>query len=364
MSKMSNEELVAAIQEGHTELMEVLITLNINLVRNIAHRMNIPGVPFEDRVQDGCIGMMEAVPTFDASKGLKFSTHATQRIRAKILRDGNEQSHMIRLPANMVEMKMKVMKFIKAYIADTGKRPNAQYVAKTLKLNEDDVAHIMAMPGAAPMSLDVSVGDDEDGNVIGAVGDALGGVALESELWRDSRIQVIISFLDELPEIEQTIVSETLGLTTGVSKTMRELDRRIANEMGQPMSYTTINIRYNKAIEYIKARIAGEQIIFTPQTSVPVCHKNASKRDVIILISQKTQQAFITTSLLYSQEPAGTLLAKLRCDSSAKHLACLPDAVVLQYTTDVLLNDLDQAETDAREAVTAMGFVLLEPQEA
>lgn len=361
--KMSNEELVHHIQQGHTELMEVLVLQNINLVRRVAHRLNVPSVDLDDKVQDGVMGMMEAVKTYKLDVGIKFSTHAFRRIRAKILREGNEQANMIRLPANMVELKMKVNKFVREEIATTGIRPSMDEIAYRLQLDIEDVKYVLS-GSSAPSSLDATIEGGEGEKM--AVMDIVGGDTLDSTIWQDERTKVIVDFLDELPAMEQEIVTEVLGLKTGVSKTARELDKKIKNEAGDLVSYATINIRYNKAIDYIKARIAGEQIIY--QTSAPKPRtvkpkkvtkvKDQTKRDVVICISQQTGQAYISAELQFSQEDSSHLLSLMKKHAEASAVANLADAVALNYTPNVAVGDLSTALSDAMEAVSAMGLQL------
>lgn len=363
MSKvqMSNEELVAAIQEGHKELMEVLVMRNINLVRRIAHRLNVPGVDLDDKVQDGCMGMMEAVKTFDPTKCGKFSTHAFKRIRAKILREGNEQANMIRLPANMVELKMKVNKFMRETIENEGIRPSPNEIATRLGLDLEDVQYVLSA-SAAPSSLDATIEGGEGETM--AVMDIVGGKALEASMFTDERTKIIVGFLDELPAMEQEIVIEILGLKTGVSKTARELDKKIKNEAGDLVSYATVNIRYNHAIDYIKKRIAGEQITYKAASPKPrnvkpkaiTKVKDESKRDIVIVVSQATGKAFMSAELKYSQESADQLLSIIKADGHA--VALEADAVAIAYMPNVSVINLGDALKEAMGAVEGMGLEL------
>lgn len=359
--KMTNEELVHEIQNGATELMEVLVVQNINLVRRIAHKLKIPGVEVEDRIQDGCIGMMEAVKTYNPEMCVSFSTHAWKRIEAKIRREGSVQAQTIREPANIVEMKMKVTRFIREYIADTGLFPKAKYVSEQTGVSIADVKYVMSHSGGIS-SLDYTVEGGEGESM--SVQDTVGGATLESELWMDQRTQIIVDFIDELPHLEQEIVIAVMGLKDGVSKTMRELDKVFTNEYGHPLSYASVNIRFNKAIDYIKARINGEQIIFEAPASRQVVEaptKNKSLHDIIVVVNQNKKKVFMSIDMEYSQETKQALDAKLK---STMPFAALPDSMILQYKTSVHISKLEAELQLAIDDITAMGFEIFYNQTA
>ncbi len=89
---MTNEELVALIQVGHRELLDDLIKQNIDFVKAIANQLyteklsdsTIIGLGVEDLVQEGCIKLMEAVDTYDESKGYLFLTYAGRSAKNKM----------------------------------------------------------------------------------------------------------------------------------------------------------------------------------------------------------------------------------------------------------------------------------------
>ena len=63
---------------------ECLINSNLRLVVSIARQYRNCGIPFADLIQEGNIGLIRAVDSFNSSFGTRFSTHATNWIRQKI----------------------------------------------------------------------------------------------------------------------------------------------------------------------------------------------------------------------------------------------------------------------------------------
>src|ERR1044072_8914491 len=90
--------LARRIEQGDAEAHDEMIVRNLRLVRALAARYSGRGVPFEELVQEGTIGLMRAVDKFDHRRGLKFSTYAVWWIRRSLL-DAIGEARAIRIPA-------------------------------------------------------------------------------------------------------------------------------------------------------------------------------------------------------------------------------------------------------------------------
>ena len=69
-------ELIQRAQQGDEEAQTRLIESNLRLVISVARRYVRPGLPLEDLVQEGAIGLIKAIRNFDVNRGLRFSTYA------------------------------------------------------------------------------------------------------------------------------------------------------------------------------------------------------------------------------------------------------------------------------------------------
>jgi RNA polymerase primary sigma factor len=90
--------LARRIQRGDPAAKDELVIANLGLVRALARRYRGSGMPFEDLVQEGSVGLIRAAEKFDHRRGVKFSTYAAWWIRGA-MRDAIGRSSLIRVPA-------------------------------------------------------------------------------------------------------------------------------------------------------------------------------------------------------------------------------------------------------------------------
>jgi RNA polymerase primary sigma factor len=74
-------DLSKRAKKGDKAARERLIEKNLRLVVSVAKKSRGRGLPFEDLIQEGNIGLMKAVGKFDSDRGFRFSTYATWWIR-------------------------------------------------------------------------------------------------------------------------------------------------------------------------------------------------------------------------------------------------------------------------------------------
>ena len=88
MPTRSNEQLCRLAQEGNTSARDILLESNLGFIRIIALAQyrsmgldeNDIGIDLDDLVQEGSIGLLNAIPLFDAGHGIKFLTYAAPAI--------------------------------------------------------------------------------------------------------------------------------------------------------------------------------------------------------------------------------------------------------------------------------------------
>jgi RNA polymerase primary sigma factor len=100
LSRSEEETLAREATRGNPVAKEKLIRANLRFVVNIAKKYQHRGLPLEDLISEGNIGLMHAIERFDVEKGYHFISYAVWWIRQSILSAISEKSRTIRIPMN------------------------------------------------------------------------------------------------------------------------------------------------------------------------------------------------------------------------------------------------------------------------
>ena len=356
---LSNEELAVQAQNGNKIAKERLVKQNIGLVHMVARRYPMKGVQYEDQIQEGCIGLIECLNTYSPEKGT-FATHAVHRIKANILRKGNEQAQTIQIPTHVFETRLEINKFIKDFIADHKKRPTTKQIALGIDKPIDNIRNLMITDSIGqPGSIDaaINVGDDEI-----SVSETYGGEWLEDNIINEQKYEKMLQFVSELPNPERTIIECLYGLNNKPVHSMSMLEGKIRNNAGSILSLATITARHTLALTFLEDRGMGLNIPYeSPRDrktyEAPVL-KDPSKRDIVVVISKEEKKAHISFDLAYTNESIGNIRVLLK-QSPFGYLLESNDTVVLQYTTNVDIQNLEAEITKCYNDVASNGFDII-----
>ena len=153
LSGDGEKRLAAKAGDGCARSRRLLVEKNLRLVVSVAKRYRGLGLPFDDLIQEGNIGLMKAVERFDPEKGFRFSTYATWWIRQGITRAVADKGRTIRLPVHVGDRARKVRAYAMAHRLAHGEEPSVAEISRGLALTEAQVELALLAP-ADPASLD------------------------------------------------------------------------------------------------------------------------------------------------------------------------------------------------------------------
>jgi RNA polymerase primary sigma factor len=202
-------ELSQRIERGDLDAKDRMINANLRLVVAQARRYQGHGLPMEDLVQEGMLGLIRAVEKFDWRKGFKFSTYGTLWIRQAIQRGLQNHGRTIRVPVHVAQRQVKVRKIESELNTRLGREPTDEEIAHAAELTVDEVAELRELSRGLA-SLDQPVG--EDGET--ALGDLLASERPEplEEVARGQREQQVGAAVEGLPEDERSVIRLRFGL--------------------------------------------------------------------------------------------------------------------------------------------------------
>lgn len=159
LMKDEEQKHLKLARKGNSESRDLLIEANQRFVVRMAQRYRNQGISLADLIQDGNLGLIEAIDRYDNRRRCRLISYAAWWIRLYMQRAVEQKSRTVNIPINKITSLKKIRDFEYGFIKQNGRKPYYSEIAKAIGLSEEKVAYIYHL-GTSSISLHA---EDEDG---------------------------------------------------------------------------------------------------------------------------------------------------------------------------------------------------------
>jgi RNA polymerase primary sigma factor len=208
-------ELAQRIKKGDKSAENELVKANLRFVISCAKQYQNRGLPLEELIAEGNLGLIKAAQRFDETRGFKFISYAVSWIRQSILEALSKNAKTVRLPQNKIQQQHD----LKSLIAKKSQENNGNFSIDDIcrELNIDHETYTILINGNNSTSLDMKLNNDSEMTFLDIMEDK--NTNMDNFISNDSRkIQLKLAF-SCLGHMEK----EVLLYSFGINKENREM---------------------------------------------------------------------------------------------------------------------------------------------
>ena len=212
-------ELARRVQHGDKAAADALAQANLRLVVSVARRYANRGLPMEDLIAEGNMGLLRAVQKFDWRHGYRFSTYAIWWIRQAVSRAIADKARTIRIPLHVGEELARYSRAMSQASDDPAPQPLSRGKRAAL-----EAALAAAQP---PLSLSMAVGEEGDDQLVDFLPDESAEIPEDGAIRRLRAAETQRVMSDVLDEREREVIALRYGLGGGSPETLEVVGRRL-----------------------------------------------------------------------------------------------------------------------------------------
>jgi|TARA_B100000035_G_scaffold253314_1_gene222689 RNA polymerase primary sigma factor len=227
--------LAKLVRKGDKEALNKLINANLKFVVSVANKYRVTGIPLEDLINEGNIGLIKAAYRFDETRGFKFISYAVWWIRQSILQFIADQGRVVRLPANVANAVIKMKRRTEELEQSLERMPTLGELAEVMEITKQEAEELVQF-NTRSLSTDQPVGDDEKTSLRDLLKSK--DSRPEAQIMKKSLTEEIKRVLNTIPEREAMIIEYYFGI---------DMDRPLTlEEIGDQLGLTRERVRQLK----------------------------------------------------------------------------------------------------------------------
>ncbi len=214
-------ELAQRIRAGDRRSLERMIESNLRFVITIAKEYQGRGLPLEDLIAEGNMGLVRAATRYDEKVGVKFTTYAVWWIRQGILSALAEKARMVRLPVNKIKHLSKLERIASELKQEFGREPSVDEIAGRAEMQPKQVQDLLDA-SRWHISLDMPIDDGPDTCLLEIIEDK-DQTTPEATVMDQSLVDEVRTALDSLSAREARVLRLYFGLNSGETMTLEQI---------------------------------------------------------------------------------------------------------------------------------------------
>ncbi len=255
LSTTEERRLARRALKGNGEARRKLIVSNLRLVVSIAKKYLYYGLPIQDLIEEGNMGLMKAVDRYDPERGCKFSTYATWWIRQAVTRALSNYGRTVRIPVYVTDNVARYKKVAEEIYIRTGKRPDPEEMAEKLGIKIAEATKLQAFVSDVS-SLD-DLDDPGDGPTRG-IPESIEPRRINTEIAQFQLDQQLEELMKQLNPREQAIIRFRYGIEDGSAHTLEQTGRKLG------LTRERIRQIENDVMRRLRVFVAGHGDDFRP----------------------------------------------------------------------------------------------------
>ena len=217
--------LARRIRKGDHQARDEMIRSNLRLVVSIAKNYSRRGLSLLDLIEEGNLGLLQAVERFDPAAGCRFSTYASWWIRQTIKRSLISAVKPVDIPPYMVDMINKWRRAAAKLECERGRRPSQTEIARAMGLSRKKV-DVIACAARAFSSPFQAVSDDAEWSLSEMLADE-GSRSPVDVILENRRAAAVMKALNSINERAATVLRLRFGLEGGEPLTLKEIGYKV-----------------------------------------------------------------------------------------------------------------------------------------
>lgn len=223
LSREEENQLAIKAASGDKEARAKIVRSNLRFVVNVAKQYQNRGLEFADLVNEGNIGLLNAIDKFDVNKGYHFISYAVWWIRQAILKAVGEKGRAIRLPQNKQNEIVQIKNAMKNIGHGKNEDQEIQEIGETLGMAPSHVREMLNI-SKDMLSLDADVNNGSDSAcTLGELLEDSNYGSTDSEAMNNSMKEEISAVLETLRPNEAKVIRLRYGLSGNKPMSLKEV---------------------------------------------------------------------------------------------------------------------------------------------